>query len=159
MRTLGILFVLFSPLFGAADATRQLPTFGSPEKGSIRITAAGTGIECEGYYYITSKSLLQFIKEDKIKMSRFVVQLTVQRATDTETRRYTLKLKSLTNAHDFVLQEADIVWFTTPIIRRANQPSEPTRGTGPRFRPARERSPLPCQSKKTARAEPRAAHL
>jgi hypothetical protein len=41
----------------------------------------------------------------------------------------------------------------------ANQSSEPTRGTGLRFRPARERSPRPCQSKKTACAEPRAAHL
>jgi hypothetical protein len=43
--------------------------------------------------------------------------------------------------------------------KEANQPSEPTRFMGLRFRTARLRSTAPCQSEKTARPPPRAAHL
>jgi hypothetical protein len=43
--------------------------------------------------------------------------------------------------------------------KEPNQPSEPTRGLGLRFRTERVRSTGPFHSKKTACAEPRVAHL
>ena len=54
--------------------------------------------------------------------------------------------------------ELDVA-FRSSLPRGPNQTVEPTRGLGLRFRTARVRSTWPCNSKSSAGAEPRVAHL